>query len=151
MASSASPTSRSPVLEVRRLVPTAALPTRGSEGAAGYDVCAATATTIPKRGRVVVPTGLAFRIPLGTYGRLAPRSGLAVRQGVDVGAGVIDSDYRGELKVVLFNHSDEDVAIALGDRIAQLILTQILTPPVVFVDALDETARGVGGFGSTGK
>ena len=89
-------------------------------------------------------------IPEGHYGRVAPRSGLAVKNFIDVGAGVIDCDYRGALGVVLFNHSADDFHIKPGDRIAQLIIEKISTPDVVEVDDLDETARGAGGFGSTG-
>ena len=137
-------------LAVRRLVPTAILPKRGSDGAAGYDLSASEAAVVPGGGKAIIPTGLAIRTPPGTYGRIAPRSGLTVKKSLDVGAGVVDSDYRGPVGVVLFNHSKEDVAIAAGDRIAQLILTRIDTPAVVEVDALDATQRGAGGFGSTG-
>ena len=88
-------------------------------------------------------------LPSGTYVRVAPHSGLAIKNFIDVGAGVIDSDYRGEIKVVLFNHSAEDFAVQVGDRIAQLILERIETPQVKKVAALDDTDRGAGGFGST--
>lgn len=90
-------------------------------------------------------------MPSGTYGRVAPRSGLAAKSGIDVGAGVIDADYRGELKVVLFNHSDENVDIKPGDRIAQLVLERIARPSVADVADLDDTERASGGFGSTGQ
>lgn len=89
----------------------------------------------------------------GYYGRIAPRSGLAVKHHIDVGAGVIDADYRGNVGVVLFNHSDADFKVTAGDRVAQLILEKIITPAVVEVDDLDalgSTARGAGGYGSTG-
>ena len=89
-------------------------------------------------------------LPLGTYACIAPRSRLAIRNFIDVGVGVVDSDYQGEIKVVLFNHSAEDFAIQAGDRIAQLILERIKTPQVKKVVALDDTDRGAGGFGSTG-
>lgn len=138
----------------------AVAPERASAGAAGYDVryCGANADgtdapplTVPARGRELVPTGFSLAIPQDHYGRLAPRSGLAVRHGLSVGAGVIDSDYRGELHVLLFNHSDEDCAVHPGERIAQLVLERISTPPVELAQTpLDATARGEGGFGSTG-
>ena len=117
---------------------------------AGYDLCAASNCVIPSRGKGTVETGLAVSLPPGTYARIAPRSGLAIRNFIDVGAGVVDSDYWGEIKVVLFNHSAEDFAVQAGDRIAQLILERIETPQVKKVAALDDTDRGAGGFGSTG-
>ena len=83
-------------------------------------------------------------------GRIAPRSGLAVKHSIDTGAGVIDSDYRGEVKVLLFNHSEVDFEVKEGDRIAQLVVERIYTPKVVVVDELEESIRGKGGFGSTG-
>jgi len=87
---------------------------------------------------------------LFTDGRVAPRSGLAAKHSIDTGAGVIDADYRGEVKVILFNLSDNDFAIKEGDRIAQLIIERIYTPDVVVVEKLEESVRGAGGFGSTG-
>lgn len=95
-------------------------------------------------------TDLSIAIPLGTYARVAPRSGLAWKNFIDVGAGVVDYDYRGNVGVILFNHGKEDFVIKRGDRVAQLILEKIATPDVVEVDDLDETDRGAGGFGSTG-
>ena len=89
-------------------------------------------------------------IPKGCYGRVAPRSGLALKKFIDVGAGVIDSDYRGELGVILFNFSDEDFVIHMGDRIAQLIFEKIKTPTIKELDSLEGTDRGVEGYGSTG-
>ena len=137
-------------LQVKLLRRNAVLSSRGSVGAAGYDLCAASNCIIPSRGKGTVDTGLAVSLPPGTYARIAPRSGLAIRNFIDVGAGVVDSDYRGEIKVILFNHSVEDFAVQAGDRIAQLILERIKTPQVKKVAALDDTDRGVGGFGSTG-
>ena len=98
----------------------------------------------------MVGTGLAFAIPVGNYGRIAPRSGLAVKNSIHVGAGVVDSDYRGEVKVCLFNHSDNVFDIAEGDRIAQMIIEKYTMTDLVEVEALDDTIRGEGGFGSTG-
>jgi len=105
---------------------------------------------VPAKNRAIVPTGLAIAAPHGTYARVAPRSGLAVKKFLDTGAGVVDEDYRGEVGVVLFNHSEEDFHVKAGDRVAQLILERIATPEVLEVDDLDETVRGAGGYGSTG-
>ena len=97
-------------------------------------------------------TGLIVAVPPGTYGRVAPRSGLALHGGIDVGAGVIDADYRGQLGVLLFNHSDTDFFVAVGDRVAQLILEVVRTPPLEEASDLGSelTGRGASGFGSTG-
>ena len=95
-------------------------------------------------------TGLSISFPTGLYARIAPRSGLALKRFIDVGVGVVDGDYRGEVGVVLFNHGDQDFEVKMGDRIAQLILEKIDTPPVQEVQCLDNTVRGSGGFGSTG-
>ena len=94
------------------------MPVRGSEHAAGYDLHALIGTTVPARGQAMVRTGLAFGIPVGNYGRIAPRSGLAAKNSIDVLAGVIDSDYRGEVKVILANFSDKDFEVTEGMRIA---------------------------------
>lgn len=142
-----------PQFLVKRLVPTAVLPVRKTPHAAGYDLSSSEDYVLPAHGRGVVPTGLALAIPEGYYGRVAPRSSLAVTHGIDTGAGVIDSDYRGPVGVVLFNHSDKEYVVKRGDRIAQLILEKIATPDVTEVTDgdLPETVRGSGGFGSTGK
>ena len=95
-------------------------------------------------------TGLSISFPTGLYARIAPRSGLALKRFIDVGAGVVDADYRGEVGVVLFNHGDQDFEVKMGDRIAQLILEKIDTPPVEEVQGLEGTVRGSSGFGSTG-
>ncbi|KAJ0025575.1 hypothetical protein Pint_08938 [Pistacia integerrima] len=110
----------------------------------------ATETKVPARGKALVPTDLSIAIPEGTYARVAPRSGLAWKHSMDVGAGVIDADYRGPVGVILFNHSDVDFEVKAGDRIAQLIIEKIMTPDVLVVEDLDSTLRGEGGFGSTG-
>ncbi|KCV67665.1 dUTP pyrophosphatase [Fonticula alba] len=138
------------VFRVKRLSPQGHLPMRASKGAAGYDLFSARDMVIPARSRALVPTDISLALPEGTYGRMAPRSSLALRHGIDVGAGVIDCDYRGPLGVMLFNHSDEDFQVVAGNRIAQLIIETIITPPVVEVDDLDDTERGAGAFGSTG-
>ncbi|CAI5979056.1 unnamed protein product [Closterium sp. NIES-65] len=137
-------------LRVKKLSETAVLPKRGSASAAGYDLSSAHDITVPARGQALVKTDLAVAIPLGTYARVAPRSGLALKHSINVGGGVVDYDYRGNVGVILFNHSDKDFPVKVGDRVAQLILERIVTPDVVEVEELDETTRGAGGFGSTG-
>ncbi|RYP89633.1 hypothetical protein DL770_004280 [Monosporascus sp. CRB-9-2] len=141
---------QSPPLLIKKLSEKARLPTRGSAFAAGYDLYAAKATTVPARGKALVDTDISIAVPAGTYGRIAPRSGLAAKNFIDTGAGVIDADYRGPVKVLLFNHSDADFAVAEGDRVAQLVVERIYTPEVVEVAELEESVRGAGGFGSTG-
>ncbi|KAK0731840.1 deoxyuridine 5'-triphosphate nucleotidohydrolase [Lasiosphaeris hirsuta] len=142
--------SQSPPLLIKKLSPSARLPTRGSAFAAGYDLYAARATTIPARGKALVDTDISMAVPAGTYGRIAPRSGLAAKNFIDTGAGVIDADYRGQVKVLLFNHGEGDFQVAEGDRVAQLVLERIYTPEVLEVQELEESVRGAGGFGSTG-
>jgi len=137
-------------LGVKKLTNNAILPTRGSSGAVGYDIYSTDNVTIPPTHRALVGTGIAILLPEGVYGRVAPRSGLAVKHGIQVGAGVIDPDYTGEVKVVLFNHGDREFVIKEGDRIAQLVLERCDTPEVWEIDNLEETLRGSGGFGSTG-
>jgi dUTP pyrophosphatase len=140
------------VLLVRKLTATATLPSRGSALAAGYDLHADKDAHIDARGGAIVDTGIAIALPPGTYGRIAPRSGLASRNGIAVGGGVIDGDYRGEIRVILFNHGAADFVVKRGDRIAQLILEKYEADAVLCeVDSLDKTARGADGFGSTGK
>src|SRR5688572_20124292 len=137
------------VLRFKQLDPRATLPTRGSSCAAGLDVCSIEDVSIEPRGRALARTGLAVAVPPGFYGRVAPRSGLAAKQGLDVLAGVIDSDYRGEVCCVLYNTGDETITLSAGSKICQLILEQIVTPEAAWVVDLDATARGAGGFGST--
>ena len=126
------------------------LPARGSALAAGLDIWSIEDIDIQPKQRALARTGLAVAIPPGFYGRVAPRSGLAVKQGLDVLAGVIDSDYRGELCCVLYNTGDEPIRLPAGTKICQLIVEQIITPEAAWAADLDETARGAGGFGSTG-
>lgn len=128
----------------------ACTPVRSSTRAAGLDLCSAYSYSVPSHGKLVVSTDLIVHVPPGSYGRVAPRSGLAVNRFIDVGAGVIDEDYRGILGVVLFNHGPEPFEIKRGDRIAQLICEKIFYPRAVEIRALEPTARGDGGFGSTG-
>ena len=138
------------ILEVKKLSPKATLPTRGSIYAAGLDLYSIDAQVVPKNGRALIKTGLYLAIPANQYGRIAPRSGLALNSGLDVGAGVVDCDYRGELCVLLFNFGESDFLVAEGMRVAQLIIEKISVPAVVEVEFLSETNRGSGGFGSTG-
>ena len=138
------------VLRFKRLDARAVLPERGSVLAAGLDVCSIEEVEIGPRQRVAARTGFAVAIPPGFYGRIAPRSGLAVKSGLDVLAGVVDSDYRGEVCCVLYNTSDEVIRLQAGSKICQLIVEQIITPDAAWATELDETARGAGGFGSTG-
>ncbi|CAD7974544.1 unnamed protein product [Amoebophrya sp. A120] len=139
------------VLCVKKLSGNATVPTKGSKDSAGYDLSAAHETEIPAQGKGLVKTDLAIKMPAGVYGRVAPRSGLAHKKHIDVGAGVIDADYRGNVGVVLFNHAQEPLKVEKGDRVAQLILEKYLTVDGVReCEDLDETDRGAGGFGSTG-
>ncbi|XP_048574360.1 deoxyuridine 5'-triphosphate nucleotidohydrolase-like [Triticum urartu] len=138
------------LLKVKKLSANAVLPSRGSALAAGYDLSSAVEAVVPARGKALVATDLSVAVPHGTYARIAPRSGLAWKHSIDVGAGVVDADYRGPVGVVLFNHSDADFAVKPGDRVAQLVVERIATPDVAEVDDLDATVRGEGGFGSTG-
>jgi dUTP pyrophosphatase len=137
-------------LHFKQLDAKAVLPKRGSVLAAGLDVCGIEDLSIAPKQRVMARTGLAVAIPPGFYGRVAPRSGLAAKNGLDVLAGVIDSDYRGEIVCVLYNTSDEPINLPAGSKICQLIIEQIITPEAAWATDLDDTARGAGGFGSTG-
>lgn len=124
-------------------------PARMTGGAAGYDLCSYEEISIEPGKRALVSTGLRIRVPPDTYGRVAPRSGLAVK-GIDVGAGVIDADYNGLVKVLLINNSSNAFHVSKFDRIAQLLLETIKTPDVAIVKSLEQTERGENGFGSTG-
>ena len=128
------------------------LPAYATPGSAGMDVLAAEDVTIAPGARHAVATGLSVAIPEGYEIQVRPRSGLAFRHGITVPntPGTIDSDYRGELKVLLINHGPEEFAIARGDRVAQLVLAPITLAAWDEVDELGTTARGEGGFGSTG-
>ena len=138
------------VLHFKKLDPRAVLPQRGSALAAGLDVFAIEDVEIGPKQRAAARTGLAVAIPAGFYGRIAPRSGLAAKKGLDVLSGVIDSDYRGEILCLLYNTGDEIINLPAGSKICQLIIEQIITPDAEWATELDETARGASGFGSTG-
>eukprot|EP00584_Thalassiosira_punctigera_P002845 CAMPEP_0172531522 /NCGR_PEP_ID=MMETSP1067-20121228/4897_1 /TAXON_ID=265564 ORGANISM="Thalassiosira punctigera, Strain Tpunct2005C2" /NCGR_SAMPLE_ID=MMETSP1067 /ASSEMBLY_ACC=CAM_ASM_000444 /LENGTH=175 /DNA_ID=CAMNT_0013315913 /DNA_START=173 /DNA_END=700 /DNA_ORIENTATION=- len=144
------PTNMNECLQVKFLSEHAKMPTRGSPQSAGFDLSSAEKTVVPAGGRAVVKTDLSVACPEGTYARIAPRSGLAVKKMIDCGAGVVDADYRGNVGVVLFNFGPEDFKVEIGDRIAQLILEKISMVPAMKVEDLTETQRGEGGFGSTG-
>ena len=131
------------------------VPKKGSALAAGYDLFCYTDKDIiiESMGKSKIPTGISVQLPHNTYGRVAPRSGLTWNKFLDVGAGVVDEDYRGEVQVILFNFSKENVTIKNGDKIAQLIVERIMpTEPVIYEpdQELSQTKRGGKGFGSTG-
>ena len=153
-------------LNVLRITRTASMPRRGSDEAAGYDLAACLkdeigtsrgkftkggTITIQPGARALIPTGLAFTVPMGTYGRIGPRSGLALNHGIDTLAGIIDRDYTDEVGVILVNFGEHPFVIEHGIRIAQLVLERIETPEVKEVEHLEITARGGNGFGSTGR
>ena len=142
-------------VSVKLLDPRAKVPTYGSADAAGADIYALTdgPVTIAPGETVIIHTGLAFAIPQGYVGLVYARSGLASKQGLAPAnkVGVIDADYRGELMVALHNHGGETRTVQCGDRIAQMVITPYLTAAFECVDELDDTVRGVGGFGSTGS
>ena len=125
-------------------------PCRATIDAAGADIFACKGALIPPGGKAIVQTGIAIAIPYGTYARIAPRSGLASKMHIGVGAGVVDYDYRGEVGVVLFNHSVSEYQVNPGDRIAQLILEKIENVPIEVINELPQTSRGVNRFGSRG-
>lgn len=137
-------------VQLDRKFPDAKVPTRGSRNCAGYDLYACEEKVVAKGEWTRVETGIRVEIPSDHYGRIAPRSGLTVKSGVLIGAGVIDGDYRGTLKVVLLNHGSEVLNIRKGDRVAQLILEKIITPEVQVVESLGRSERNDQGFGSTG-
>ena len=148
-----------PVLKLENHDQALALPAHQTAGAAGMDLLAclseadrATGLKLPSLGRALVPTGLAIALPEGFEAQVRPRSGLAVRHGITVlnSPGTIDSDYRGEVKVLLINLGPETTTIRHGDRIAQMVIAPVSQARLHAVDSLDETGRGAGGFGSTG-
>ena len=138
-------------LYVARLSTLATIPTRESSDAAGYDLYSAYEYSLPPGGKILVHTDIQIKLPQGTYGRIASRSGLAANHHIHVGAGVIDRNYRGNIIVILFNLGKDEYLIHKGDRIAQLICERIMYPELEIVHQLDMTARGSNGFGSTGK
>lgn len=138
-------------LKVSKLNAAAVIPAKGSAKAAGYDLSSLENYTLKPGERKLFKTGLSFEIPAGMYGRIAPRSGLAFKSGIDVMAGVIDEDYRGEIGVILINLGQVDKEIAANDKIAQIIFEFYNDVEVVEANTLQSTERGAGGFGSTDK
>lgn len=145
---------RPPVVRVLPLPgrPPLPLPSYATEGAAGLDLAAAEAATLPPGARALVGTGLALELPDGYEAQVRPRSGLAAKKGVTVlnSPGTIDSDYRGEVKVILINHGDADFVIEVGDRIAQMVIAPVVQVELALATSLPNSDRGAGGFGSTG-
>ena len=143
------------MIRVKRLKSNASLPTYGTEEAAGADLyaCLDAPVTIAPGESAFIPTGIALEVPKGCAGLIYARSGMACKRGLAPAnkVGVVDSDYRGEITVVLHNHGSVPQTIAHGERIAQFIITPVLTPMYVAVEALTDTERASGGFGSTGK
>ena len=142
-------------IRVKKLHPSAVLPTYGSASAAGADLyaCLEAPVTIEPGEIYWVPTGIALEVPAGCAGLIYARSSMGTKRGLAPAnkVGVVDSDYRGEIKVVLLNHSKVPQTLAPGERIAQFVITPVLTPSYEEVEDLTDTDRGTGGFGSTGK
>ena len=142
-------------LRIKKLRDNAQMPTYGSEWAAGADMYAAIdeSVTIEPNETKFIPTGLAFEIPEGYAGFIYARSGLACKKGLAPAnkVGVVDADYRGEVMVALHNHGKEAQTVEAGERIAQMIIAPFITANFIFSDELDDTVRGAGGFGSTGR
>jgi dUTP pyrophosphatase len=144
--------------KIARVSSNAILPVRANAFDAGLDISACEETVVPARGKAIVDTGLAIQFPTDCYARIAPRSGLAAKHSIDVGAGVIDTSYSGVIKVILFNHSDVNFIVKAGDRIAQVIFEKIYTPSkmeeisyeALCKIALTKSNRSSGGFGSSG-
>ena len=142
-------------IAVKKLRPNACLPTYGTEFSAGADLyaCLEDPVTVEPGQTVAIPTGIAMEVPVGCAGLVYARSGLGVKRGLAPAnkVGVIDSDYRGEIMVMLHNHGSVPQTLQPGERVAQILITPVLTPAYEEVDALTDTKRGAGGFGSTGK
>lgn len=137
-------------LKVKKVRPTAQMPTYAHPGDAGLDIRAALAAQIPSGERMAIPTGLAFELPKGTVGLVWDKSGRALKDGLKTMAGVIDEGFRGEFLVVVLNTSDRPVKIETGEKIAQLLIQPIIQVEVEEVAEIGDTSRGQGGFGSTG-
>ena len=138
-------------IAIKKLTKSATVPTKNNTSDAGWDLYAVEDAVINSGDRTTIATGVAMAIPEGYVGLIWPRSGLAVKSGVDVFAGVIDSGYRGEIKVCLYNSSKEELKITTRDRIAQILFQEIPSFSLTIVDSLDITERGGDGFGSSGK
>ena len=140
-------------LKFKRIHPDAVLPAYAHPSDAGMDIRSVTDMMVPARGRALVPTGLVVLLPPLYEAQVRPRSGLALKHGITVlnTPGTIDSGYRGEIGVILFNSSDVDFQIKKGDRVAQVVIAPVTQPVIEEAQEIDETDRGAGGFGSTGK
>jgi dUTP pyrophosphatase len=138
-------------LNITKLSAGSFLPTYGSEYAAGLDLYSPVNGTVQPLQRLLVPLDVSIELPKGTFGHILPRSGLALKSGIHVGAGVIDEDYRGNVGVLLFNLGDKPYNFSAGDRIAQMVVKKCERVSVVEKEQLDESSRGSGGFGSSGK
>lgn len=137
----------------KRTSPDAILPAYAHEGDAGMDVRSVEDVVVPRGGRALVRTGLVMALPMGWEAQVRPRSGLALKHGVTVlnTPGTIDAGYRGEVGVILANFGDADFAVAKGDKVAQIVIAPVTRAEIVETESVDETERGAGGFGSTGK
>ena len=138
------------IVQCKVLVCEAKIPTRATDGSAGYDLSSIENVLIDVGSRRLISTGITMKIPKDSYGRIAPRSGLSLHYCLDIGAGVIDSDYTGEIKVLLINNGSSPFQATCGDRIAQIIFERIYLPEMRSVTSIDETERSSNGFGSTG-
>ena len=143
-------------MKIKKLRENAKVPQRATGGSAGLDLCACIDAPITLNGgeTALIPTGVAIALPSAEYGAFVfPRSGIAIKHGIGLlnSVGVIDSDYRGEIMVGVINQISESYTIEPGERIAQMVIMPVSTMPVIEVDELDETSRGAGGFGSTGR
>ena len=142
-------------IKVKKLHPNATLPTYGSTQAAGADLyaCLEEPVTIEPGRTAFIPSGIAMEVPVGCAGLIYARSGLACKRGLAPAnkVGVVDSDYRGQIMVALHNHGMEPQTVAHGERIAQMVITPVLTPPYMEAEELSDSVRGEGGFGSTGR
>ena len=142
-------------IQFKKLNPAAVIPQRATAGSAGLDLraCLTEPVTLRKDEHAAIPTGLAVKVEDGFAAMLFARSGLAIKHGIGLlnGVGVVDSDYRGEIRVGVINQFEEPYTIEPGERIAQMVVMPVSLAPVVEVDELDETDRGAGGFGSTGR
>lgn len=141
-----------PTIEFILTSPLARKPVRSTEGAAGYDLYSAEKCTIAPGTRYLVPTDVKIQLPPNTFGHIAPRSGLALKHSIDIGAGIIDEDYRGTLGILMINHGTTAFEVELGDKVGQLLIQYICHPDFKQVENFSSvTKRGEGGFGSTGR
>lgn len=140
-------------IKFKRIHPDAVLPAYAHPSDAGMDIRSVADVTVPARGRALVPTGLVVLLPPLYEAQVRPRSGLALKSGITVlnTPGTIDSGYRGEIGVILFNTTDADFQVRKGDRVAQVVIAPVTQPVIEEAQEIDETDRGAGGFGSTGK